>query len=119
MLIPEIQEENSGVQKLKAVGVGCGWAYSYVVLENNDLYIWGVKGRGGMGMKQGQVRREAAIQTEVVPFLFPFKVKLSKPCHRINWEKIFMWIFLAIVDTGSGFFGLPKEVVFHVVSVIY
>ncbi len=35
-----------------------------------------------------------------------------------KWGKMFWWLFLGREDGGSDFFGLPKEVVYHVVSVI-
>lgn len=36
-----------------------------------------------------------------------------------GWEYFHIWVFLGRLDATSTFFGLPQEIVYHVVNISY
>jgi alpha-tubulin suppressor-like RCC1 family protein len=97
----------SGEGEPRVIGVGAGWGFSYLVTEDQDLYIWGARSRG-----------TPRLENTDCPTLLP-GLKMKKPRVKIEseWGKVFAWIFLARGNPGSVFSELPVEVVYHFVWV--
>jgi hypothetical protein len=83
---------------LRAVSVGCGWGFSFIVLEDASLFLWG-SAESGAGTDS------------VFPVLNPKKAMLPK---KLGWN-----VILFRRDKRSYFYKLPVEVVWHMIQLIY
>jgi alpha-tubulin suppressor-like RCC1 family protein len=89
------------------IGIGCGWGFSFVIMDDQLMYLWGASGRGALPDSDRSAK----------PALFPFKVCLPSVKSAELWKKVFAWIFVGRADDRSSFSCLPIEVVFHMVKV--
>jgi alpha-tubulin suppressor-like RCC1 family protein len=92
--------------KLRAVSVGCGWGFSFIVLEDNSLFLWG-SAESGAGTDS------------VFPVLNPKKAMLPKKLGWEDWVSVFTNVILFRRDKRSYFYKLPVEVVWHMIQLIY
>jgi hypothetical protein len=83
---------------------GCGWNYSFAVAANGALYLWGEGAKDPSGKNVHS----------------PMKVEnfICQTPSQHRWADIFSWLFLGREDKRSKFHNLPKEIIFHFVSVI-
>jgi alpha-tubulin suppressor-like RCC1 family protein len=82
----------------KIVGIGCGQNLSWAFTCTGQLYTWG-RGESSKPNKRMYVRLPNVLVT------------------GDQWEIIFKWLFLGMLDSNSAFPGLPVEVLFNVLCV--
>jgi alpha-tubulin suppressor-like RCC1 family protein len=89
------------------VAFGCGWYHSYCILDDGSLYTWGycIEGQLGRGKKGSE-------HDSSKPKKVGLKVRVPL---LVSWG-CFQWLFLGRLDEESKLFGLPVEVVFHVLK---
>jgi alpha-tubulin suppressor-like RCC1 family protein len=99
----DISEFISGGKKV--AGIGAGFDFSFLVVDDGTLIIWGQVGSG--------VSEFFGNTILTTPRVFP-SMKFQVPeVHKEKWEKILRWVFLGNLDEISAFFEFPKEVIFH------
>jgi alpha-tubulin suppressor-like RCC1 family protein len=82
---------------------GCGWNFSYVVDYEGTVFV------------QGSMMDDVP---EFIGFAPVPDFKVRTPLHA-NWEAVFRWWFLGKLEDRSIFFGVPKEVIFHLVGTLW
>jgi alpha-tubulin suppressor-like RCC1 family protein len=87
----------------KIRGLIAGDAFSAVVTEHGDFYVFGNL-LTTIGKKSPN------------PTKFDVKVKVPQPHYEFFWQSWFKWLFLGKIDQDSFFYYFPMEVIFHFVQ---
>lgn len=93
----------------EAIGVGCGWGFSWIITKDQSLYVWGSAHRGYLANTD-------TYSPDLLPWI---KVELPKMPKEEVWQKTFFWLCLGQIDSGSAFFGIPTEVLWNLLKLEY
>jgi alpha-tubulin suppressor-like RCC1 family protein len=91
----------------RVTSFGCGMEHAFLLTENGDLYLWGSE-KDGLGLDQTEVWVPTHLQN--------WKWALPRSFIWGNWESVFQWLFLGMLDKNSPWHKFHVEIIFNFVK---
>jgi alpha-tubulin suppressor-like RCC1 family protein len=92
------------------LSIACGYYHSVIFCEQSKIFMWGANNHGEYGIEHSSTWSPVCIpQQNWKPRVWGRKEK---------WEML-KWIFMGRQSEDSEFWGIPVEIVYHFVHVLY
>jgi alpha-tubulin suppressor-like RCC1 family protein len=96
----------SGEGEGEIIAVGSGWYFSYAIVDDGSLWIWGY----------GKEDQLGSGGPSTSPVLYPYHKwdheALKYMASGRIWRDVIQWLFLGRLDEASAFYMLPVEIIF-------